>query len=392
MQSLLVPTDWPLDEGVVSEVPTPTFVYSERSLEKTNDLVREIRSITGCRVLYAMKAMPFSGMLQVIEPALDGFAASSLFEAQLAKALFPWKQIHFTTPGLRPHEVESLSGLCDYMTLNSVSHVRAFAPKLAGVVNLGVRLNTELSFVEDEKYNPCRTYSKLGIPISQLESGSAEKLPETIRGLHIHTNADSTDLGELEANVSALCDRLPPDIEVDWVNLGGGYLFSEMQCLDRLVDLVQAVRERFDAEVFLEPGAAFVRNAALLISQVIDLFEVDGRSVAVLDTSVNHLPEVLEFGYQHEVLGQSDDAAYEYILAGSTCLAGDVFGAYRLRSKLEIGTRVVFAGSGAYTLAKAHRFNGVNLPTIWALGTDGTLRLCKQYTFQQYKDQWMPDE
>ena len=392
MQSLLVSTDWPLDERVISEVPTPALVYSERSLKESNDLVRNIRRTTGCRVLYAMKAMPFAGMLQVIEPALDGFAASSLFEAQLARTLFPWKPLHLTTPGLRPNEVESLSGLCDYITLNSVSHVRMFGPQLAGIVNLGIRLNTQLSFVEDEKYNPCRTYSKLGIPLSQLEIGFVEKLPEIIRGLHIHTNADSTDLGELEANVSALCDRLPPDIEVEWVNLGGGYLFNEMKCLDRLAGVVQAVRERFDAEVFLEPGAAFVRNAALLVSQVIDLFEVDGKSVAVLDTSVNHLPEVLEFGYQHEVLGQSDDAEHEYILAGSTCLAGDVFGAYRLRSKLEIGTRVVFAESGAYSLAKAHRFNGVNLPTIWALGTDGTLRLCKQYTFQHYKDQWMTDE
>ena len=392
MKSPALSMDWPIEEGVASEVPTPSFVYSERLLEETNDLVREIRRVTGCRILYAMKAMPFASILQAIEPVLDGFAASSLFEAQFARNLFPRKQLHFTTPGLRPHEVESLSGLCDYITLNSINQVRSFGSQLAEYVNLGLRLNTQLSFVKDQKYDPCRTYSKLGVPLSQLESGLEQNLPETIRGLHIHTNADSTDLGELEANVSALCDRLPLDAKVEWINLGGGYLFSEMQCFDKLADVVQAVSTRFGAEVFLEPGAAFVRNAVLLVSQVIDLFEVDGRSVAVLDTSVNHLPEVLEFGYQPKVLGQSRDSGYEYILAGSTCLAGDVFGDYRLRSKLEIGTRVVFAGSGAYTLAKAHRFNGVNLPTIWALGTDRTLRLCKQYTFQHYQDQWMPNE
>ena len=351
MKASAASTDWPLDDDVVCEIPTPALVYSEKSLEGTNDLVRGIRRTTDCRVLYAMKAMPFAGVLQAIESSLDGFAVSSLFEAQLAKALFPWKQIHFTTPGLRRHEADSLSGLCDYITLNSMSHVRLFGPQLAGVVNLGIRLNTQLSFVEDEKYNPCRTYSKLGVPLSQLESSFADKLPKIIRGLHIHTNADSTDLGELEASVSALCDRLPPNMEVEWVNLGGGYLFSEMQGLDRLVDVVQAVRKRFGAEVFLEPGAAFVRNAALLVSQVIDLFEVDGKSVAVLDTSVNHLPEVLEFGYQPEVLGQTDDVGFEYILAGSTCLAGDVFGTYWLSSKLEIGTRVTFAGAGVSTLS-----------------------------------------
>ena len=392
MKLPITSTDWPLNGDVLHEIPTPTLVYSERALEETSDLIREIRSATGARVLYAMKAMPFAGILQAIEPALDGFAASSLFEAQLARALFPWKQIHFTTPGLRPNEVESLSDLCDYMTLNSVNHVRTFGPQFADVVSLGVRLNTQLSFVEDEKYDPCRTHSKLGIPLSQLGDGILAGLPDTIRGLHIHTNADSTDLGELEANVSALCERFPRDVGIDWVNLGGGYLFSEIQCLEHLVNVIQAIKERFNAEVFLEPGAALVRNAALLVSQVIDLIEVDGKTVAVLDTSVNHLPEVLEFNYQPEVLGQSNGTGYEYILAGSTCLAGDVFGEYCLRSKLEIGTRVVFPGSGAYTLAKAHRFNGVNLPNIWALGYDGVPRLRKQYTFQHYKDQWMPDE
>ena len=392
MKLPIVSTEWPLNGDVLHEIPTPSLVYSETSLEESRDLIREIRSTTGARVLYAIKAMPFAGMLQAIEPALDGFAASSLFEARLAKALFPWKKLHFTTPGLRQDEIESLSDLCDYMTLNSVSHVRSYESQLSVAVSLGIRLNTQLSFIEDEKYDPCRSHSKLGIPLSQLEDGFAEMLPRSIRGLHIHTNADSTDLGELEANVSALSERVPPDFQFDWVNLGGGYLFGEMQRLDQLVSAVQAVRERFDAEVFLEPGAALVRNAALLVSQVIDLFKVGGKSVAVLDASVNHLPEVLEFAYQPEMLGQSKGVGSEYIMAGSTCLAGDVFGVYRLSSELEIGSKVVFPGSGAYTLAKAHRFNGVNLPQIWALGYDGTLRLRKKYTFEQYKDQWVPDE
>ena len=154
-----------------------------------------------------------------------------------------------------------------------------------------------------------------------MESNVLGEMLTAIRGLHIHTNADSADLGELEANVRALCEHLPTDLRVDWVNLGGGYLFDELPSLEQLINLITTVKKRFGAEVFIEPGAAFVRNAAMLVSQVIDLFEVDGEKVAVLDTSVNHLPEVLEFNYQPEVLGQSNGSGYDYILAGSTCLA-----------------------------------------------------------------------
>ena len=385
-----LPPEWPTEDALCG-IPTPAFVYNEESLRYSSDLVSAIKKATGCRVLYAVKTMPFGGMLQCIEPALDGFAASSLFEAQLVRELFPSKQVHFTTPGLQPRELESLSKVCDYLTLNSINHVRSFGPQLEGRVSLGIRLNTELSFVEDSRYNPCRAHSKLGVPVSQLRSYDLAELLRGIQGLHIHTNADSTNLTELRANVDTLCDSLIHGLEIEWVNLGGGYLFGEIRSLDLLVEAVQVVKDRLNAKIFLEPGAALVRHAAVLVSQVIDLFNVGGKRVAVLDTTVNHMPEVLEFSYQPDVLGQSGDTGHEYILAGSTCLAGDVFGSYRLHSKLSIGERIVFTGVGAYTLAKAHRFNGVNLPAIWSLDSSGALRLRKQYDFQHYKEQWLAD-
>ena len=96
--------------------------------------------------------------------------------------------------------------------------------------------------------------------------------------------------------------------------------------------------------------------------------------VAVLDTTVNHMPEVLEYRFEPDVCGHDDDAELEYLLAGSTCLAGDVFGVYRFAEPVEIGARVVFSNAGAYTLSKAHTFNGVNLPSVYALDRSGSLR------------------
>jgi len=59
------------------------------------------------------------------------------------------------------------------------------------------------------------------------------------------------------------------------------------------------------------------------------------------------------------------------ILAGSTCLAGDVFGEYALQAETKIGDTVVFRNVGAYSLVKANRFNGHALPNIyWLDGTD----------------------
>ena len=388
---MTLPPAWYTGWDALYGVPTPAFVYDEESLVQAQDLVRDIKNAARCRMLYAIKAMPFGGMLRCLEPALDGFAASSLFEAKLVRELFPSKPVHFTTPGLHPSEIGALSEACDYISLNSISHVRSLGPQLRGRVSLGIRLNIELSFVEDFRYDPCRTRSKLGVPVSQLLAHDLDELLSGIQGLHIHTNADSTNFNELKANLDALCANLALGPRIEWVNLGGGYLFDEAPSLRPLVDVVSIVEDRFFAEVFLEPVAALVRNSSVLVSQVVDLFKVDDKRVAVLDTSVNHMPEILEFSYQPDVLEQSTDGQHEYVLAGSTCLAGDVFGTYRFRSELNVGERVVFTDCGAYTLAKAHRFNGVNLPSIWSRDTHGLLHLRKQYSFEHYRGQWLPD-
>lgn len=380
-----------LDERTLRDIPTPAFVYSEECLRQLSGIASEIRALAGCRVLYAVKALTFAEVLQLVAPGVDGFAVSSLFEAKLVRQLFPSKVIHITTPGLRTSEVEELSTLCDYVSLNSISQLERHGPQLKGRVSLGLRLNTGLSYIEDEKYDPCRLYSKLGVPLSALANFSAHQLSGAIQGLHIHTNADSTCLGELRANVDTLAANVPSDLKIDWINLGGGYLFNETESFEPLVEVVKVVQERFNAEVFLEPGAALVRSSVILVSEVIDLFAVDGKMIAVLDTTVNHMPEVLEFDYHPDVLGQINDGPYEYLLAGSTCLAGDIFGTYRFRAELCVGARVVFEGFGAYTLVKAHRFNGVNLPTVCSVNSDGLVSVRKQYTFQDFAEQWLPN-
>ena len=58
-------------------------------------------------------------------------------------------------------------------------------------------------------YDPCRTGSKLGVPVEELAS-VLNALTTDIEGVHIHTNADSTDFDQLLTNVDALIKRPGP--------------------------------------------------------------------------------------------------------------------------------------------------------------------------------------
>jgi carboxynorspermidine decarboxylase len=105
---------------------------------------------------------------------------------------------------------------------------------------------------------------------------------------------------------------------------------------------------------------------------------------AVLDTSVNHLPESLEFEYAPDVFGDSDEGSCEYTLAGASCLAGDVFGDYAFAEPLKIGEQVVMENVGAYSHAKCHSFNGINIPTIYMVDLNRNISELVSFEYRDF--------
>jgi carboxynorspermidine decarboxylase len=371
---------------IAEAVDTPAYVFDAREVARALRAVGEARERAGGKVLYALKPLCFIDVLRWMAPHLDGFAASSLFEAKLARGVIGASgTVHITAPGLRPDEVEAIGRVCDHVAFNSLPQFRRFAGALAGRASLGLRVNPKLSLVDDERYDPCRPHSKLGVPLGQVARAFKQGKLDGLDGLHFHTNCDSDDFGGLVATVRRLDDRLGPLLErLKWVNLGGGYFFDDPRGFGILAEAVGLPRSKYSLEVFVEPGAALVRKAGSLIASVVDLFRSGGKTVAVLDTTVNHMPEVFEYRFEPDVLGDHAEGEHEYLLAGGSCLAGDVFGEYGFDEPLSVGSRVVFPDAGAYTTVKAHAFNGINLPAIYTIDPDGRLERRRRFTYREF--------
>jgi carboxynorspermidine decarboxylase len=169
--------------------------------------------------------------------------------------------------------------------------------------------------------------------------------------------------------------------------MGGGY-HADAADADALATRVRALRQRYGFDVYMEPGKGIVGAAGSLVASVVDVFDSGGRTVAVLDTSVNHQPEVFEYGRVPPVLEEVTGGPHRYLLAGGTCLAGDLFGEYTFAEPLAIGSRITFKGVGAYSLAKAHRFNGHNLPDVYLRDADGVLQRVVHHDFEDYVRFW----
>lgn len=324
-------------------------------------------------LLYSVKANALPGVLAGLVSSIDGFGVSSLSEARTARlVLGDAGRLHLCTVAIPPGDVDELANVCDYVTFNSLNQLRQWGPVFSERASIGLRVNPGRSFVDDRRYDPCRIHTKLGVSLDDL-AGSADLIMSMIDGLHVHSNCDSTDIGQLLETVSVLDESIGPDLSrLEWVNLGGGYLLNEAPNVELLGEAADLIREGRDLEIIIEPGAAFVRNSGSMAASVLDLFDSDGKQVAVLDTTVNHMPEVFEYQFRPDVVGHCDNGAHEYVLAGISCLAGDVFGKYRFDEPLRIGSRIAFANAGAYTVVKASTFNGIPLPVIYELRDDGS--------------------
>ena len=215
-----------------------------------------------------------------------------------------------------------------------------------------------------------------------------------ISGLHFHTlceqGFDALDrtLAVVEAQFG---DYLS---ELKWLNFGGGHhITAEDYDVDGLIARIKGVQEKYQLQVYLEPGEAIAIHTGVLVAEVLDVIVNDGN-IAILDTSATcHMPDTLEMPYRAEVFNSAVPGSmanthpYSYRLGGQTCLAGDVMGDYAFQQPLVIGQRLLFDDMSHYTMVKTSTFNGIALPSIakWNSETD-ELTLVRQFGYEDFKN------
>jgi carboxynorspermidine decarboxylase len=178
--------------------------------------------------------------------------------------------------------------------------------------------------------------------------------------------------------------------QVKWVNMGGGHHITKPGYdVDRLVRIVKAFRERHGVEVYLEPGEAIALNTGYLVASVLDLVG-SGEQTAILDVSATcHMPDVLEMPYRPVVIGGGlpGELAHTYKLGGTSCLAGDVIGAWSFAEPLQIGQKLVFTDMAHYTMVKTTTFNGVPHPDIDTFDPEtDELRVVRRFGYEDFRN------
>ena len=128
----------------------------------------------------------------------------------------------------------------------------------------------------------------------------------------------------------------------------------------RLEKCIEAAKEEWKVDIYLEPGEAWALNAGFFLTTVLDVLQNGDTRLAILDGSAAcHMPDVLEMPYRPPLLGAGEpgENAVTVRLGGPTCLSGDVIGDYSFQKPLAYGDLLVMFGDMAeriYNLQKQY--------------------------------------
>ena len=370
---------------------TPCYVIDEERLKDNGRILASVAENTGCRILLAQKAFSNYDFYPALATYLAGTEASGLYEARLGAEEMPGKEVHVFCAAYRADEFDELLKYADHIVFNSVRQLKQFGKtaKESGK-SVGLRINPECSTQEGHAiYDPCAPGSRLGVTREIWNREMTDDLICLLDGLHFHTlceqDADAL-AATLEAVEQGFGNVLP---RMKWLNMGGGHHITR-EDYDRplLEKLIRRTQDRWNLQVYLEPGEAVALNAGYLVTTVLDVTENGGIRTAVLDVSAAcHMPDVIEMPYTPPLLNGEADGNPEnpYCLAGPTCLAGDVIGEYSLDRDPVPGDRLVFGDMAIYTTCKNNTFNGMPLPDIYSMDREGRFGKLTDFGYADFK-------
>ncbi len=365
----------------IKNISTPIYLIDEKRLIKNLVILSDVKKRTDCKILLALKAFSGYKFFPLISKYLDGVSASSNNEAQLGYEYFG-KDVHMYTPAYG--NIKTSVKYSSHIIFNSFFQYEMFKKDIPTEKEIGIRVNPETSDVSTEIYNPCGLYSRFGV----LEKDFDEDKLDGVSGLHFHAlceqNADSLEkvLVAFEEKFGKYCGNLK------WVNFGGGHhITREDYDVNKLCELINNFKNKYDVQVYLEPGEAVVLNTGVLVASVLSIVH-NKMDIAILDTSAAaHMPDILEMPYHPEIenADKIGKYKYDYRLTGATCLAGDIIGDYSFKEPLKVGSKIVLKDMAHYTMVKNNTFNGICLPSIGIIKFNGEVDILKNFSYEDYK-------
>ena len=298
------------------------------------------------------------------------------------------KENHVFSPAYRTEDIEELDRICDHIIFNSTAQLKKFKEVCTGA-SLGLRINPECSTQGDHAiYDPCAKGSRLGVTFAHFKEQFTDEMYDYVDGLHFHTLCEQ-NADDLAKTLEAVEEKFGSYLyKMKWLNFGGGHHITRADYdIGLLEKCILHMKEKYDLDIYLEPGEAIALNAGYLATTVMDVVDNDIQTLILDASAACHMPDVLEMPYRPPLRssGMPEEKKYTYRLSSYTCLAGDIIGDYSFDEEKKVDDRLYFEDMAIYSMVKNNTFNGIPLPDIAVMDESGECKVIRSFSYEDFK-------
>ncbi|MGH7141258.1 MAG: diaminopimelate decarboxylase [Minisyncoccia bacterium] len=350
----------------------PRYEYSRSKIKDRIEYLKKLSAPYGLVIRYAVKANPYSEIIQMIREADVHFDASSGYEAaELLKQGVEGSKISLSSQQL-PDNLAELLDAGVLFVATSLNQLKTFIEIKTHPPAVGVRINPAIGSGHTNRTTTGGINASFGIwheyvpEILEL----ARSYGVAIDRLHIHigSGADPAVWGKVMDTSLLITEKMENVASLD---IGGGFKIhrygdEEETDMEKVLavfgEKLGSFYKRTGRELCLEiePGTFFIAHAGVLVAHVDDIVDTgkNGHTFLRLNTGMNDFLRGTLYGAQHliEVVNASNELR-EYVVVGHNCESGDILTPVhgkpekierRLLNRAEIGDEVRIYDTGAY--------------------------------------------
>ncbi|WP_037953606.1 hypothetical protein [Sulfitobacter sp. NAS-14.1] len=405
---------------------TPLFVYDDKFFRSRCDEMLKVwnNTFAKSKVYWSYKTNYMPEVCRAAHEHGLGADFVSGFELEHARRMCPEGPFSFNGPLKRKSELLQaieMGATINVDLLEEIDAIRTIVsqrptltPRLGIRVNPGVPLfdSHDTSFLE--KHSDSISVSKFGWPISDGAARIAvEKVIDaglTVSALHCHLSSQITNhehfLAALRPVLDFASDLIGQGVELEEIDIGGGFGVKGLvrdkigwwgQLRERMGEpLPQEESQAFDMPSFAtslktelsergledltiscEPGRYLVSDAMALLTRVVGIKRLEGKTWLVVDGGLNILPTA-SFGerrglrfFNHEGEFPPSDYTEKCSIGGPLCYEGDVImPSAMMPATIAAGDLVMISDAGAYTVSRSTNFNQLRAAAVSFDGSD----------------------
>ena len=358
---------------IVKDHPTPFYLYSYKAIiDHFNKIKNAFKSVDPM-ICFSMKSnsnLNFCRALVNEGAGLDIVSGGELYKA--LKVGCPPEMIVYASVGKTEEEIEDAIN-ADIFSFNVESvpeliMIDSVARRLKKRPNVALRVNPDVKPDTHDYITTGTKEKKFGIDFESAEKifDNANKYSNVqLRGLHVHIGSQITKTEPFVEAVTRVLDFLEKaNIDIDWLNIGGGfgivYDEEDAKTADEFAkELVPLLKDK-PFKIILEPGRFVAGNSGVLVCKVTYVKKTPaGKNFAIVDAGMNDLLRPSLYDSYHNVLPvvKMKTAEQKYDVVGPICESGDFLALDRNIPELVSGEHLAVMSAGAYGYVMASNYN-----------------------------------